>query len=286
MEKIDTLVAVRQQLEQLGEHPMLSCLPTGFKAWDQLTGGLVRGGVTMIAGRPGMGKTALALNIVNHLSQRLEGNIAVLSPADNEQTMSMRILRIGTKTELSDLLRDSRSRTEATGKFRQFFQAQKGNILTHWMFDPTLEDIYETCYQIPDLQLLVVDNPEAICEPAAQYNANIEMIPRRLPMKTILLAMNSLAMQLDIPILTTAHLHRSLEWRPDKHPRIHDLKKIGVPLELLDQLVLLYRHSYYRVDCKDNITQCHIAKTCFGQPGTVHLAFQPEIECYQDLCDG
>ena len=285
MGNTNTLQSARLQLEQLRHYPMLSCLPTGFQVWDQLTGGLVRGGVTMIAGRPRMGKTALLLNIVSRISQQLEGNIALLSPENDEQVMAMRILRIGTKTNLNDLLRGTQSRTDVIAKFRQFFQAQKGNIHTRWMFDPTLEDIYDACYEIPDLQLLVVDDPENICEPINHFDVNVAMLPKRVPMEKILYKMKDLAIQLDIPILTTARLHRSLEKRPDKHPRIHDLKKIGVPLELVDQLVFLYRLGYYRDDCKDNITECNIVKTCFGQPGTIRLTCQPEFDCYHELSE-
>ena len=101
---------------------------SGYKDLDALSGGLVRGGVTLIGSRPAMGSTSLVLNIVNRLSKQQSGNILIFSPAHYTREVAVRLLNIEMDLEAGRLLDGSLSTEEVAKRCGDFFLSRKSNI--------------------------------------------------------------------------------------------------------------------------------------------------------------
>lgn len=249
-------------------------LPTGYDGWDGLSGGLKKGEVTLIASRPGVGKTSLALNIVNHITGQQPGTILMFSPHMPSREVASRLFSIGTGLTAEAMLDGSVSATELADKYTKYFHTQKAHIqmnLSSWM---TLENITQHCHDTPDLQLVVIHHLERVCKPWQLWGKGLSWQENREPRETVLQALQALARELHVPILCTAHVHRSVERRKNKHPRLADLKKMETPAELVDQVVFLYRDRYYDPDGKEG-TECMIAKSSQGTTGLVELSWDP-----------
>ena len=244
--------------------------PSGYKDLDKLCGGLVKDGLTLIAGRPAMGRTSLVLNIVSRLSKQLDGTILIFSPNLRSREITIRLLSIGTGLEASQLLSGCKSAEDLTSNCADFFQSQKSNIQIETLTAPSLENIWWCSCRIPDLQLLVINNIECICKPYEECIPDVPWDENYEPKDKVLDCLKVLAKELRVPVLCTAHLHRSLERRKNKRPRLGDLKKTGYPAELIDQVIFLYRDKYYDPFGEEG-AEWIVAKTPQGDVGTVRL---------------
>ena len=119
---------------------------------------------------------------------------------------------------------------------------------------------------------MVVHHIERICKPYEQWNPALSWEKNREPKDKALRALKELAQTLQIPVLCTGYLHRSLELRKNKRPRLQDLKKAEIPEELVDQIVFLYRDRYYD-SCGTEGAECIIAKSSSGNTGVLELGW-------------
>lgn len=264
---------IQQQLKQLYDNQTTSCMPTGYEGWDQLTGGLVRGGLTLIGARPGMGRTSLALNIASRASRQREGSILIFSSDLGEQALCARLLQLDMGMHAGRLFDGSLSPEKAVEMCSRAFAERKGKIQTINSWFDTLDDIYECCLRTQDLQMVIVDKPECIRVPANWYST--VSLQNREPMDRVITSLRNLAHVCGVPVVCTACMHRSLESRKDKRPKLKDLEKINVPEGAVDQVVFLYRNCYYYFE-SDNTAECIIAKTPYGHTGTFSLQWHPE----------
>lgn len=259
-------------LKQLGENPCLSWTSSGYEELDALSGGLVRGGVTLIGARPAMGKTSLILNMIERLSELDEGNILLFSPELSPREVTTRLFQISTLLEAESLIDGSLSTRSAIAACADFLEAKKANIKVVHLSNPTLQDMQAYCYATPDLRLVVMDELAYIDEYAQPWSE----ITTQVPMHRSISALKNIAMELNVPVICTAKLHRRLESRKDKRPRLSDLKEIGIPETLPDQILFLYRDHYYCCE-SDNKAELIVAKTAYGTTGTVELQWHSEV---------
>ena len=265
--KVIDFEEAKQLLEQIRQD---RGYPSGYKALDNLSGGLVRNGITLIAGRPAMGKTSLVLNIVSRLSRRQDGTILIFSPNMRSNEVTIRFLSIGTALAATDLLDGSLSAEKLADKCTEFFHSRKCSIRIETPTAPSLEDIRWCSFRVPNLRLLVVNNMERICKPYELRDEKIPWDENYESKDKVLRSLKELATELRVPIICTTHLHRSLERRKNKRPRLGDLKKIGIPAELVDQIIFLYRDRYYDPDGEEG-AEWIVAKVAQGSVGTVRL---------------
>lgn len=256
---------------------------SGYQTFDRLTGGFIHGGVTLIASRPAVGKSSLVLNMVSRLSQQMTGSILIFSPRFQEFEVVIRLLQIGTGLA-SRRFFDKYLPTEDIAKnCTDLFNAQLSSIQINSSTYPNLEQIRQCCKYTPNLQLLVVDSIERIAEPLViskdtlRWKENYEAKDKSLGF------LKNLALDLDIPVVCTTSLHRSLERRKNKRPKLSDLPKTDVPADLLDQILFLYRDRYYDPYGKEG-AELIVAKNDFGATGTVELGWSYET-CRFDEVD-
>ena len=252
-------------------------ISTGYQGWDALTGGLARGELTLIGSRPCMGRSCFALGIANFVSKYNSGTVAIVSPQESEKEVAVRLLQIGMGTEASKLLDGSMSPEDAAAACSDFLISRRGKIKNIRPTYLTLAEIQLWGEIHSDLRLLIVDNIEYIHKPILSIPDDGKVFkPEQVPMPKLIHCLKRLAQILDVPVICTASLHRSLENRKNKRPRLKDLEKINVPVELVDQVVFLYRDGYYYEHSKRDAAECIIAKSPSGQTGTVHLEWHPE----------
>ena len=236
---------------------------SGYESLDILTGGLIRGGVSLIAARPAMGRFSLALNMVSRLSRQISGTILVFSPRFREAEVVMRLLQIGTGLQSCKFLDKNLTSEELMKQCSGFFRSQISNIKVVALTILSLEEILWECNRIANLQLLVVDSVECIHDnPHGQGTSEAKEKSLHL--------LKKLALDLDIPVVCTTGLHRGLERRKDKRPKLSDLTEIAVPEHLVDQVIFPYRYLYYDVFGKEG-TELIVAKNNCGATGVIEL---------------
>lgn len=250
---------------------------TGFADFDRLTGGLQPGSLNIVAARPSMGKTALALNIAQYASVRKKVPVLVFSLEMGAEQLVQRLLGSEARINIHDLRTGTfhekawESLAEAAGVLAQApLYIDDSSVLS------TLE-LRARCRRFkalyPELGLIVVDYLQLMS------------MPRRLESKQqevaeISRALKAVARELEVPVVALSQLSRAVESRNDKRPMLSDLRDSGAIEQDADLVVLLYRGGYYNatsVEETDNAAEIIIAKHRNGPTGVVHLVFLREF---------
>ena len=274
--KITDIQQVKQYLVQLQRST------SGYQSIDDLAGGLPKGGVSLIGGRIAMGRSSLALNMVSRIAAVQEGTILFFSTRSSRSELAMRLLGIGMNLSSDQLFDGSVPVQEREQRYLDFIRAQKSNIKFITYTNLSLEMIQSYCRKAENLQLVVIDGPELICLPGDCCCWQYQEKAAHEPMDHVLQFSKQVATAWHVPVLLTANLHRSIELRKNKRPKLSDLKKIHVSEELVDQVLFLYRDRYYDPSGAEN-AQINVAKTPCGQTGTVELSWSYESCRFDEL---
>ena len=243
--------------------------PSGYRDLDKLCGGLVKDGVTLIAARPAMGKTSLALNIVSRLSVEQGGTILIFSPQMRADEITIRLLSIAMNLEPENFLNNKVPPATIAAKFLDYYEAKESSIKIDLDSFVSLDDIWDRCCRIPDLRLVVIDPVNAICKPI-DFSAETAKWDEKEDPAGVFQSLQKLAQSINVPILCPVHLHRSLERRKNKRPHLGDLKKIGLSADMVDQIIFLHRDRYYDPEGQEG-AELIVAKVAQGDVGTVRL---------------
>jgi replicative DNA helicase len=139
----------------------------------------------------------------------------------------------------------------------------------------SLETIERFCKRAENLNLVVVDGLERIQESIAYSTESTNWNVSNEPIDKVINALKELAREKDVPVIGTVNIHRSIERRQNKRPKLKDLKKIGVSEDAADQILFLYRDEYYKEPGagEQSIAECIVAKNRHGSTGTVKLGW-------------
>ena len=254
---------------------------SGFKDFDDLTGGMNGGDLVVMAGRPSMGKTALALNVARNHAVEDGGCVAFFSLEMNNRELVVRLLLSealidGRRLRTAGMLRDSdwrqltRAATTLEGK-RLYFDDSMGI---------TVGDLSARARRLDrdeKLSLLVVDYIQLL-----QGRADIER--REQQVADISRSLKLLAKDLDIPVIALSQLNRGPEARPDKRPQLADLRESGAIEQDADVVIFVYRDELYDEDSPDQgIAELIVGKQRNGPIGTVKLQFDADHGRFHDL---
>ena len=272
---IKDLVTQAFELIENRKGRLVTGLATGYTGLDDLTCGLQKGEMIIIAGRPSMGKTALALNIAEHIGITEKMPVVIFSLEMGKQQLAHRFLC-------------SMSRIDAQKVRSGFFDTEH------------LEQLRETCgllYETPiyiddtstltplairakarrlksqhDIQCIIIDYMQLMHVGTGRIES------RQQEISTISRYLKALARELNIPVVVLSQLNRSPEGRESHRPRMSDLRESGSIEQDADVVMLLHREDYYKkLDDKDYIpdhtAELIIAKQRNGPTGTVKLRF-------------
>ncbi len=266
-------IDVMRGLEERSKNNGITGLSSGFADLDEQTNGLQNGALIILAARPAMGKTALALNIAGHLVLKAKTAVAFFSLEMGAAELGQRMLASASRVELE---RARGNRFSDADRVR--LATATGDIacapLT--VVDASLLTINELRSHARKLKaqgklsLLVVDYLQLMTADAQNREREIGEISRGLKM---------LAKELAVPVMALSQLNRGVESRPEKRPTLADLRDSGSIEQDADSVWFLYRDEVYNPQTPDKgFAEVIIAKNRNGPCGKVRLRFAPEIQ--------
>jgi replicative DNA helicase len=285
---MDTLVVdLLDRVQEMADNPNdVTGVPTGFYDLDRMTAGFQAGDLIVLAARPSMGKTALAINIAENVALQEGLPVAVFSMEMGAAQLAVRIVgsigRIDQGHLRTGKLTDEEwpRLTEAIEKLRTIsLHIDESAGLTSSELRANARRLARQCGQ---LGLIVVDYLQ-LMSGSASGDEN-----RATELGEISRGLKMLAKELKCPVIALSQLNRSVETRPDKRPMMSDLRESGAIEQDADIIMFIYRDEYYTKDaCKEpGIAEVIIAKQRNGPTGVVKLAFLKPITKFENLASG
>ncbi|MGZ5088251.1 MAG: replicative DNA helicase [Usitatibacter sp.] len=273
--KMSTVLAeVMSRLDELHRNPnSVTGKATGYTDLDEMTTGLQDGDLIIVAGRPSMGKTALALNIAEHIGLELKLPVLVFSMEMGSTQLAQRLLGSVGRVDAQKL---------RTGRLDTGDWDRLGTALGKLNEAPILIDespglnplelrsrARRKWREYGGLGLIVVDYIQLMSGSEQGSNEN-----RATELSEISRGMKSMAKELSCPVIALSQLNRSLEQRPNKRPVMSDLRESGALEQDADMIFFVYRDEVYNEDSPDKgIAEIIIGKQRNGPIGTVKLTF-------------
>ncbi len=265
-----------EMLEQQGSE--LTGLATGYVDIDKKLAGLQPANLVVVAARPAMGKSSLALGIAINVAAQNEP-VALFSLEMSKEELVQRILSSVGKVDSMKL------RSGQLGPLWQRVVDAAGRMYQAPIFiddSPvvTVTDIRAKCRRLKrrrGLSLVVVDYLQ-LMQASSREN-------RQQEISEITRNLKNLARELGVPIIAVSQLNRSLESREDKRPRLSDLRESGAIEQDADVVMFIYRHEYYHPEEQDKkgIAEVIVAKHRAGSTGPIEMTFQPEFTRFANL---
>jgi replicative DNA helicase len=261
------------QMAERADKNAVTGIATHFHGLDQMTSGLQRGELIIVAGRPGMGKTSFALNIAENVALKNKLPVAVFSMEMTGEQLVQRLLSSVAMVDQGAIKRGDLSHDDMDKMFLAMNELRTAPI--HIAETPGINviDLRARVRRLKDtlgdLGLIVIDYVQIMSGLRESRNSN-----RAQEIADISRSLKSLALELNVPIVLLSQLNREVESRQDKRPNIADLRESGALEQDADIILLLYRDSYYDKESKKgNLSEVHIAKNRSGSTGVVELAF-------------
>ncbi|MBR6261018.1 MAG: replicative DNA helicase [Erysipelotrichaceae bacterium] len=282
-EIFDATIKHIQAIQEAGT--AITGVKTKFRDLDSKTAGFQKGDLIIVAARPSMGKTALALNLAMNSAEITPGCVAIFSLEMPAEQVATRILAANSGVEIQKLRtgqlndEDWSKVNEATQRLKQmnFFIDDTPGIKVSEMYAKARK-----LAQDEGLYMIVVDYIQLIQATGKSDSRQQEVseISRRL---------KAMARELNVPLIALSQLSRSVEARQDKRPMLSDLRESGALEQDADLVLFLYRDAYYNRDENDNSNredvELLIAKHRNGPTGKVLLAFQKEINAFYGIAN-
>jgi replicative DNA helicase len=270
---------VDKLMEQSGE---LTGVPTGYRDLDADTGGLQPGELVVVAARPSMGKTALALNMARNAAVDHQRNVAVFSLEMTKRSLILRLLASEGEVNLTNF-RKGYGSADAYRRIQS--AANKLSGANIWIDDSgtiTILEIKAKCRRLKSehgLDLVMVDYLQLA-------HGNTPTSRKDLEIAEISHGLKSLAKELDIPVIALSQLNRGPEQRdPDKRrPNMGDLRESGAIEQDADLIAFIYRDEVYNpTEENEGLAELIIAKQRNGPTGTIKLQFDGQYARFRDL---
>ena len=272
-------------LDRLGEmsesENHLPGLSTGLSAIDQKITGLNKSDLILLAARPGMGKTSLALNIALNVAKSAQKTVAVFSLEMSKEQLATRLLSSEALVENNRLktgfLRETdweKIAAAATVLNRLDIRVDDNPMLS-------VADMNAKCRRLDELGLVVIDYLQLMTSAGGASRGGDN---RQQVVSDISRMLKIMAKELNVPVVCLSQLSRANEKRDDKRPMLSDLRESGAIEQDADIVLFLYRDDYYNEDSeKHNIAECIVAKNRHGETGKVELRWMPEYTTFSTL---
>jgi len=280
----ELLTDYMNKLEQLHEHRgSIVGVPTGFSDLDRMTGGLQRSDLIILAARPAMGKTSLALSLAHNTALKHKQSVAVFSLEMSKEQLVQRLLSMDAGVD------QQRLRTgwiEDDEWERIIYSMGTLSEATIWIDDTAGISTMEMRSKARRLQaehgvdLIIVDYLQLMqSSPGTARNKN-----REQEISEISRNLKGLAREINVPVMALAQLSRAVESRSSKIPQLSDLRESGSIEQDADIVMFIYRDDVYNPESeRKNIADVILAKHRNGPVGEVSLYFQASQTRFRDL---
>ncbi len=277
-------VNIKKLMDLYERQESVTGVPTGFKDLDHLTAGFQPSDLIIIAGRPSMGKTALALNMAQYIgiNSTMPIPVGLFSLEMSKEQLVMRMLCAEAKVNGSNLRRgflsdrDWKRLTKAAGKFSE------APIFIDDTPAITVLEMRAKARRLKKefgLGLIVVDYLQLM-----RGKGRGRSDSREQEISEISRSLKALAKELNVPVIALSQLNRGVESRTDKRPLLSDLRESGAIEQDADVIAFIYRDEVYNQNSEDNknVAELLLSKQRNGPIGKVMLTFQSQYTLFQD----
>ncbi len=256
-------------------------LSTGLPDLDDLILGLNKSELVIIAARPGMGKTSIALNIALNVAMTQHKKVAIFSLEMSREQLVTRLLSraalVPSQNLFTGRLTDQQWRDVAAAANT----LSACDILIDDNSTLTVADMNAQCRTIRGLDLVVIDYLQLMSSAGGRGFSNES---RTQAVSDISRMMKVMAKQLGVPVICLSQLNRAAEARQDKRPLLSDLRESGSIEQDADVVIGLYREGYNNRECENpNLAEAIVLKNRKGQTGTVQLTWVPEYTSFYSV---
>ena len=279
----EVLVGVMERLDELHHvEGHITGVPTGFIDLDRLTAGLQRGDLIVVAGRPSMGKTALALNLVEGAAIRSKLAAVVFSMEMSSEQLTMRFMSSLGRIDAHKIRTGKLDDADWPRLTTAMTMLNESKIFLDDSGDLTPTELRARCRRLKrehDVGIVVVDYLQLMHVPGTSENRATEI-------SEISRSLKALARELEVPVVALSQLNRSLETRANRRPMLSDLRESGAIEQDADVILFIYRDEVYNPDSADKgVAEIIISKQRNGPTGMVQLTFTPHLTKFDNHID-
>ncbi|MBR4132496.1 MAG: replicative DNA helicase [Oscillospiraceae bacterium] len=257
-------------------------ISTGLPDLDRMILGLNKAELVLVAARPGMGKTSIALNIALYAAMNLGMTVAIFSLVLSREQLVMRMLSRAALVPSQNLMTGQLTEQQ----WRDVSEAAQALSGTNILIDdnPTLTvaDMNAQCRRVQNLDLILIDYLQLMQSAGSGHSWSNES--RTQAVSDISRMMKIMAKELNIPVMCLSQLSRANEARQDKRPLLSDLRESGAIEQDADVVIGLYRDGYYNKESENpNLAEAIVLKNRKGATGTVELNWLPEYTSFTSV---
>ena len=272
----EAIQEVYAHLDEMAANPgKLPGLPTGFSQLDQYIGGLSRSDLILLAARPGMGKTAIALNMTVNAAKRSGKTVVIFQLEMSREQLATRMLSSEALIDSKKLRMGSLDDADWERMAGAAESLQSMSILIDENSGITVPEMMAKCRRVGSkLGLIVIDYLQLMHTPKQMDN--------RVPeVAEISRSLQIMAKELNVPVLCCSQLSRGPESRQNKRPMLSDLRESGSIEQDADIVLFIYRDDYYNDQSENrNCAELIVAKNRHGETGTVELQWMGQFTSF------
>ncbi len=257
-------------------------ISTGLPDLDAVISGLNKSDLVLLAARPGMGKTSLALNILLYAGKHSGKACVFFSLEMSREQLAMRLLSNESFVDNKKLTTGRLSDEDWEKVALATSALNHTNILIDDNPSLSVADMNAKCRRVDNLGLVVIDYLQLMTSAGGRNQYSGES--RQQVVSDISRALKIMAKELNVPVLCLSQLSRANESRPDKRPRLSDLRESGAIEQDADIVMFIYRDDYYDQNAENhNQAECIVAKNRHGELATVPLQWLPEFTTFSSV---
>ncbi len=257
-------------------------LSTGLPDVDTVISGLNKSDLILLAARPGMGKTSLALNILLYAGKHSGKACVFFSLEMSREQLAMRLLSNESFVDNKKLTTGSLTDEDWEKVALAASALNHANILIDDNPSLSVADMNAKCRRVENLGLVVIDYLQLMTSAGGKQNYSGES--RQQVVSDISRALKIMAKELNVPVICLSQLSRANENRENKRPRLSDLRESGAIEQDADIVMFIYRDDYYNQDTENhNLAECIVAKNRHGELATVPLQWLPEFTTFSSV---
>ena len=276
------LLDVYARLEELAaSDSAIPGLSTGLTDLDRAISGLNKSDLILLAARPGMGKTSMALNILLEAGKKSGKNVVFFSLEMSREQLALRLISSECFVDNKKLVTGQLSPEDWEKIMVATDSLNRSHILIDDDSTVSVADILAKCRRVDNLGLVIIDYLQLMQSAGGrQYSGE----NRQQVVSDISRALKIMAKELNVPVLCLSQLSRANESRSNKRPMLSDLRESGAIEQDADIVMFLYREDYYDENTENhNLAECIIAKNRHGETRTVELQWLPEYTTFSGI---
>ena len=278
----NVLIDVYDRLTELAaSESAIPGLSTGLTDLDRAISGLNKSDLILLAARPGMGKTSMALNILLEAGKKSGKNVAFFSLEMSREQLALRLISSECFVDNKKLVTGKLTEEDWEKVAVAADSLNRSRIFIDDDSSVSVADISAKCRRMDNLGLVIIDSLQLMTSAGGKERSGDN---RQQIVSDISRALKIMAKELDVPVLCLSQLSRANESRSDKRPMLSDLRESGAIEQDADIVMFLYREGYYDKDTPNpNLAECIIAKNRHGETRTVELQWLPEFTTFGNM---